>query len=632
MSNSPETLLKEMHLPVIRYKDGVIVGRSGQPVVFFINGVRADKIDIATFWPKNAKRVEYIERPADPMFEGVPVAVNFIMTEYEVGGVSRFNGTQKVPDNGYYSTSTKAVYKKMTYGLLLSGSYYRDHRTTEQGSEVYKDLNHDGNHYDRIERSFDESSYSRDESLNVSVNARYTGDSFRATHTLSFGWMNRPGSGGSGSSIWTDNMFGSDTGAYHSDGRSVTPQVSGNYYKRFSAKWYLTGGWSYAYGSNNNNMWNQTGDAEKIVNGSREHVNSCKLWLQPYFRSSEKLIFQMNVKSDLDWFSTQYSGSNDSRSSQSRQELSAGLNVFYEFSPDLWVTVEPGLSASIWKIGSNGDNTVRPTGECSVNWTPNSKLSLGGSLRFYLRPTPASESTPVIIKYSELMWLTGNDRLRNLTSWDSYLYSTFIATPSLRFSLGAGYVRTVNSIIYDYIPAAFQDGGLIKHTLNADPVDNVRVNMNVSYDLGDVTFSITPEWYYTRTRGLYASDFNHFCMSGGVDYSFGNCRAELRYDGPYKDMTSAGMERSWTQDCWNFMFTFGKDNLYMNVGLENLFNNKRKSWTSFTSPHYSSYMSKHVTGRKFVCTMTYTFDYGKKVDRRIDISGPESIKTSVLAK
>lgn len=230
------------------------------------------------------------------------------------------------------------------------------------------------------------------------------------------------------------------------------------------------------------------------------------------------------------------------------------------------------------------------------------------------------------------MWLTGNDRLRNLTSWDSYLYSTFIATPSLRFSLGAGYVRTVNSIIYDYIPAAFQDGGLIKHTLNADPVDNVRVNMNVSYDLGDVTFSITPEWYYTRTRGLYASDFNHFCMSGGVDYSFGNCRAELRYDGPYKDMTSAGMERSWTQDCWNFMFTFGKDNLYMNVGLENLFNNKRKSWTSFTSPHYSSYMSKHVTGRKFVCTMTYTFDYGKKVDRRIDISGPESIKTSVLAK
>ena len=35
-------------------------------------------------------------------------------------------------------------------------------------------------------------------------------------------------------------------------------------------------------------------------------------------------------------------------------------------------------------------------------------------------------------------------------------------------------------------------------------------------------------------------------------------------------------------------------------------------------------------GRAFTVNLTYTFGYGKKVDRSIDISGPSDAKTSVL--
>lgn len=129
LSNSPASLIKSMHLPFLKEKDGTIVSLSGEPVSVFINGERASDIDISTFWPMEVKRVQYMESPADPRFEGGRRVVNFIVEKYQLGGVTRFNGTQKVPDNGYYTASSKLAYKKMTYGVMVNGSYLRDHRT-----------------------------------------------------------------------------------------------------------------------------------------------------------------------------------------------------------------------------------------------------------------------------------------------------------------------------------------------------------------------------------------------------------------------------------------------------------------------------------------------------------------------
>lgn len=121
LANSPETLIKSMHLPMLKEKDGAIISLSGETVTIFINGIKADKIDLSTFWPKDAKRVEYLESPSDPKFEGAKHVVNFIMAQYTVGGVSKLDANQNIPGFGYYSASTKLVHKKMTYGFLATG-------------------------------------------------------------------------------------------------------------------------------------------------------------------------------------------------------------------------------------------------------------------------------------------------------------------------------------------------------------------------------------------------------------------------------------------------------------------------------------------------------------------------------
>ena len=68
LANSIETLIKNMHLPVIRSVKGVLTGRNGESITYFINGVKADDIDASTFWPKEVRRVEYIENPTEPTY------------------------------------------------------------------------------------------------------------------------------------------------------------------------------------------------------------------------------------------------------------------------------------------------------------------------------------------------------------------------------------------------------------------------------------------------------------------------------------------------------------------------------------------------------------------------------------
>lgn len=79
LSNSPASLIGTMHLAMLKEKDGEIVTLSGERANIFINGIKADKVDIATFWPKNVKRIEYYESTSNPKYSGARNVVDFIV-------------------------------------------------------------------------------------------------------------------------------------------------------------------------------------------------------------------------------------------------------------------------------------------------------------------------------------------------------------------------------------------------------------------------------------------------------------------------------------------------------------------------------------------------------------------------
>lgn len=111
LSNSPASLIGNLHLSFLKEKDGNIVNMAGQSVTIYINGEKANEIDISTFWPSQVKRIEYIENPTDPIYEGNAAVVNFTTSKYLFGGITRLNLIQRVPNYGYYNAASKFAYK-----------------------------------------------------------------------------------------------------------------------------------------------------------------------------------------------------------------------------------------------------------------------------------------------------------------------------------------------------------------------------------------------------------------------------------------------------------------------------------------------------------------------------------------
>lgn len=631
LSNSPASLIKSMHLPFLKEKDGTIVSLSGEPVSVFINGERAADIDISTFWPMEVRRVQYMESPADPRFEGARRVVNFIVEKYRLGGVIRFNGTQKVPDNGYYTAASKLAYRKMTYGVMVNGSYLRDHRTDSDVETRYTDIFYNGRKYDEITRNEESHAYTREEGVRAAFDAKYATQGMSIRHTLSLGWNRNPGSGSHSADSWSENLFGSNYSYDCNTLRSLSPQLSGNYYFILPKKWFLSAGWFYSYARNDNSSQDRTGYTDIVFNSTREDVHSGKIFILPSYMPSDKWLFQLRVDASLDRFSTRYGGSAVTRQAQSRQDITSFVNVSWSPSQKFSLSLKPGVAASMWQIGSIHGHTVSPTLSLSAYWDPSRKVSTGGSLKLYRRSPSASESNPVPVRNSELMWSLGNPCLKNLTSWDTYVYATYIPSNWLTMSLGLGYAKTFNGIISTYTPGPAETGGLVKENINARPKDSFRANLGFSGSFLDdnLSVSIDPQWYYTHFSGPYGKDLHCLTLSGSVDYTIGDFRLGVSYDGPYRDLSMGGMARDWKHDSWSATVEYGNGNLYIDLGVEDIFNNKARSREWFTSPNYSTVTHTWETGRKLTLNVTYTFGYGKKIDRSIDISGPEETKTSV---
>ena len=245
LSTSPGTLIEIMHLPMLKGEGDLITTSSNEAVDIFINGEPANQTDIATFWPKDVKKVEYMVNPTGGQYTGRRHVVNFVVADYAVGGVTKIYVSQSFPLRGSYNVSSKLNYKKMSYGLLLN---YYDKRIGEsktQEEATYKNIFYNGVRYDEIKQT----SYGEEEekwdNLNLAFNARYATDKIKATHTFGLRW-NRDILDASTSSLWTENLFNSENFSSYSKNKSLSPQLTGRYHIVLSTKWNVGGQWSYA--------------------------------------------------------------------------------------------------------------------------------------------------------------------------------------------------------------------------------------------------------------------------------------------------------------------------------------------------------------------------------------------------
>ena len=634
LSNSPESLLKMMHLPTVRIIDGKAIGLNGQDVVYFINGVRAESTDIATFWPKQAKRVEYMENPTDPRYEGCAAVVNFVMTEYEVGGVTRINARQEIPNEGSYSAANKLVYHKMTYGVMFDGGYSRDHSSSYSGEDNYAGIYYGGNYYDNVKREYDGHSWSRNDRISAGLNARYVTDKVKITHTLGFRWNRNPGSGSFDTESWSPELFKSSSALSQSSGRSASPQLSGSYGIWINPKWHIYSQWNYGYSHKDNSSMYRNGELDPIYNASEEDVHTAGLSLQPTFQPSKKFFVQLIATSSMNWFSTRYAGSADQKVDQWRGETRTTLRFAWIPSDNFWMDLKPGVTATYWKVSDlDRYSKVEPRGQLGLFWRISRKLRFSANL-FYSSDMPsASQSGDVLVRQSELMWLRGNPALVNETSWSPHINLTWLGTDWFNAALFGSYRRENNTLVSSYTAADAEQGGVVNTYINGGSADSYHLGGSFSVDLfsNRLNLHLQPEYHYYKTHGEYANDIGRFRIRGSAGYTINDhCSVNIGYDGTEKGLDKSGMERCWYSDDWWASFSYGNGDLYLSVIINDIFNKNRKSWRELNSGIYSSIRHNLSIGRCLRIYLSYTFGYGKKVEKGIDIDSPQEIESGVV--
>lgn len=632
LTDSPATLIKAMHLPMLIVKDGNILNAVGNTVTVFINGQRANDIDISTFWPKDVKKVQYVENSSDPLFEGVPYAVNFITSRYEVGGVSRINLFQRIPTRGIYTLSSKTSYKKMTFGMKAYYLYARDNRTTKEAKYEYRDIFFNGELHNLIEREREEKTIERSNYAECTFNAKYTSSKFIATHTVSMTYNHNPYSTNYGSDYWTDNIFDSSYSWNAEKSKSVSPRVSGNYVYVFSQKWYISGLWRYAYSGNRSHSWDQTCDTDVVYNQYRENVNSCNFSLTPTFLCNSKFSFQLLLTSSLSWFDSRYVGSAQTDSNMATQDLMSSLKIYWIPSKKFYLMIEPGMTGAFKQIGDIRNNSLIPTLKVSASLNPNRRFNIGASMSHYTHAASASESNPVLVKASDLMWVMGNPHLKNGRFWDMTVAANHLISNKFSMSYVLGYHHSNNKIISTYTSASPTTGGLVRQMGNAGPADELYGNLSLRLSLldGNLSLGASPKWQYNHFSSGEFRAFNWVSASADVDYTIGDFEISAEYEGPTKDIDSAGRERNWYQDCWNASVVYGNGNIRIEGRIYNIFNKRARSKSEFVSPNYLTTFAKREIGREISISLSYTFGYGKKVDRGIDIDTPSATESSII--
>ena len=619
LSYNPATLIDVMNMPGLIVKDGNISTYGGFSVAIYINGIKANITDIATFRTQDVIRVEYIRNSSDSRYSGDQDVVNFVVKEYTSGGVTNISLGQEIPNSGYYGIASKLAYKEMTYALSVDAGYSRNHFEKESGTTHYSDIFYNGTHYDDIEYKYDNDIWERNNSIKGIFSARWVGKDAIVTHTAGVAWDQNAGSGVRSSDSWTPDLFASTASNTSRDGLSISPQFTGRYKYLASGKFNIEGGWSYRYTHNNNNSLYQSLPLDPISNGIKEDVNRATLFLTPEWKVSDHVKFFLSSTWEQYWYHTQYKGSSLSLQKQQRGEAGQRLLFFWYPNNKISVDIVPGWRLDYWKVGADKfQKHCVPTVEMDFSWATSSKFRISTHVRYNNTPANASQTGDLTLQLTDLMWMKGNSMLKSQDNWMTMVQANWF--PLDMFNLG-GYViwnRRSNYQNYIYEQAPADMGGIIQTYVNYGHFDqmNVGMNLNARFLKNALSLSVNPEFKYNRSSNEWGRDKGSFYLEARVAYMFRNFRAALQYDYTTEEL-SYTMERIKRTGDLSCSISWGTGDIYVQLMARNI-TNKNKQWLEYTSPHYSYSKCHTISPFKVLLSFFYTISYGKKTDQRID--------------
>lgn len=630
------SLLSQMAIPQLDVDptSQTVKTTSGQAVSIFIDYVAATPQDLSGLRTTDVKKVEYLLYPQDPRFRGAQYVVNFVMQKYEWGGYTKINANKWFGVNrSEASVYSKFAYKAMTFDVFANEIYLTNRHTGSSSTETFHFPDLYGQGAQTIERiTTPISSRYRNNSNDVTLRALYSSEEVQISNMLSFNNTSVPRNNSESSLVYPNGFlpsaFSKSITSNHSWGLNYDFET----YVGFNQNLALNVEAAYRYSHNNSNSDYSEGSLN-IINNAKENYHYAKMTPCLVWNIDEHNSLMPGVHGEYSKTIVDYFGNSPSRQNYDIWGYWAGIR--YNHVQEKWMAgtlfgwTYANTNLSGTKIVDN-----YPMGNVFATFSPNRHHQIEARYSFGKTVPDTYQKSPNMLRQDELMWYAGTPELKNY--WENGVNLSYTWLPNNKWQLEAnGSLYTANNrVVTRYTPTA-PDGTMLRQYVNNGSYRSGKIGINATAKFlnGKLVARVRPEMWFRSTTGEYAMTYNELTCTAQLTWYFGNFYLFGWYVTPstYPDQESGIKERIPSR--YQLQLGYGKGAWRASATAYNFL---RSSWETshqtLTSPYYQFDRREYGTAQhmRFQFSLTYTFGYGKKVQRGDEVSGSGTAASSIL--
>lgn len=275
-----------------------------------------------------------------------------------------------------------------------------------------------------------------------------------------------------------------------------------------------------------------------------------------------------------------------------------------------------------------------PQGNVFGTYSPNEKNQIEVTYAFGKQVPDTYQKSPNMLQQDELMWYAGTPELDNYWNHRADATYTWLPNNKWQLSLNGAYFIADNRVATIYTPTA-PEGTMLRRYLNAGNFSwgTVTANATAKFLGGKLIARLSPMYTHYSTTGEYAQKMNGLQCTAQLTWYFGDFYLFGWYTTPRKDLNQASGIKDRTPSRYQIQIGYGKGAWRASATAYNFL---RSSWESsretLTSPYYQFDRRIYGTAQhmRFQFSVTYTFGYGKKIQRGNEVSGSGVGQSSIL--
>lgn len=632
-------LLRQMAIPQIQINPvtEVITNSAGEQVYIFINYTEASKEEIEGFRADDVRKVEFLEFPTDPRFNGAKYVINILIHEYEYGGYTKMTVNENflIGLSSRINVFAKFSCKKMTYDLYVGSNNWNNHHNGNDIEGVYS-LKDDNNRIFTLNRKETLSnSHFKQNQYPVTFRATYNSSKVHIRNLLAYMHQDIPTFTQNGNLVYSPKSDNDYTFQRLNTSHNNFFVYQGSYYCILPKQFSMEFSPSFNYTHSVDNLRYSTSKSPQIIRMAHENAFNYKInaYVRKNIGAKHTVVFGISGGDNINKLN--YSGSSIYHDRFNNPFVSGKLGYnFHTQHLNFYVDAGGGWEGN--DINGHEYNCVYPLVNLSFRYSPNVKHSLSGSLQYTTGKPGLTQKSSDILQENEYMYITGNPHLKNSRNISTNFSYSWM--PSNIFSLSAfgNYLKYFNRQMMIY--ESFDNGhSLLRSYTNSGNYAKSELGITALYRPmnGKLQISVSPRQSFYKSTGIYARSYNQFSVSANITYYLNNIYVQGYYQSPQKSMlpTSPQIHKDhnfhsltvgWANSDWNVRFMAA-----------NIFN---RGWhcsqTILSTPLYTEH--KYIVGNslhpRINITATYTFCYGKRINKGNEIGEQYSGTASAILK